>query len=158
MELPTDFLRHSTRHSTSKFRKLATGHHSKIARSLTERIHFASLSHKTSQLKRFSSKDTNSTSETFAVAAWTDMCETFVVTTSNIHHQDIHLGHLAMYLQRRDNNTGQISMYLLTFATYPSPYVPPGLTLKNSTCAHNAFTNVFCTDFRTGSNFCLMQH
>jgi hypothetical protein len=36
-------------------------------------------------------------------------------------------------------------------------YVPPGLTLKNSTwCPHCVY--VFCTDLRTNSNFCLIKH
>jgi hypothetical protein len=36
-------------------------------------------------------------------------------------------------------------------------YVPPGLTLKNSTwCSHCVY--VFCVDLRTNSNFCLIKH
>jgi hypothetical protein len=36
-------------------------------------------------------------------------------------------------------------------------YIPPGLTLKNSTwCSHCVY--VFCTDLRTNRNFCLIKH
>jgi len=36
-------------------------------------------------------------------------------------------------------------------------YIPPGLSLKNSTrCSHCVY--VFCTDLTTNSDFCLTQH
>jgi hypothetical protein len=46
---------------------------------------------------------------------------------------------------------------ILTFTASRLLYVPPGVTLKNSTtCSHYVY--VFCTDLRRNSDFCPTQH